>query len=181
MLNSVSTLTLALLLVAAPATLSAQTSETQPAQVAEKQAKDDAEAPAQPVKGQIMTQSDNTVLGSELIGATVSAPNDETIGEISDVIVTTDGAVEGVVIGVGGFLGIGQKEVAVELAAISLETTEAGKAKFILNATRKDLEAAPAFKTVEQQLAEKRIEDLARQQENVAPQGSAPASGSQTQ
>ncbi|MEM8685892.1 MAG: PRC-barrel domain-containing protein [Pseudomonadota bacterium] len=184
MLNSAHTLTLALLLAAAPTALSAQTAETtQPTQppVAEVQAKDDAEAPAKPVQGQITTQSENTVLASNLIGAAVKSPGNETIGEINDVIVTTDGAVEGVVIGVGGFLGLGEKDVAIELAAISLETTQSGRATFVLNATREDLEAAPGFKTAEQQVAEQRLEDLAKQQENSQTQGVTPPAQSQSQ
>lgn len=181
MLNSVSKLTLALLLVAAPASLSAQTNEPTTAPVAEVETKDDAEAPAKPVQGQITNQSKNTVLASDLMGAAVKSPTDEAIGEINDVIVTTDGAVEGVVIGVGGFLGIGEKDVAIELAAISLETTETGQATFILNATKKDLEAAPRFKTAEQQVAEQRLDDLAKQQQNTLTEGYTPPAQKQQQ
>ncbi len=184
MLNSAHKLTLALLLAAAPTALSAQTNEApQPteAPVAEVQTKNDAEAPAKPVEGQITSQSENTVLASNLIGAAVKSPGDETIGEINDVIVTTDGAVEGVVIGVGGFLGLGEKDVAIELAAISLETTESGRATFVLNATREDLEAAPGFKTAEQQVAEKRLEEAGKLQENSQTQGVTPPASSESQ
>lgn len=181
MLNSVSKLTLALLLVAAPASLSAQTNQPSEPAVTEATPQAETEAPAKPVQGQITTQSKNTVLASNLLGAQVQSPNEDTIGSINDVIVTTDGAVEGVVIGVGGFLGIGEKDVAVELAAISMETTETGQATFILNATKKDLEAAPAFKTSEQQVAEKRLDDLAKQQQNTLTQGYPPPAKSQDQ
>ena len=181
MLNSVSKLTFALMMVAAPAALYAQSTEpTTTAPVAETQAKDDAEAPAKPVQGQITAQAKNTVLASNLIGATVRSPDDAAIGEINDVIVTTDGAVEGVVIGVGGFLGIGEKDVAVELASITLETTESGRATFILNATQRDLEAAPPFRTAEQQLAQKRLDELAKeQQQDTLTQGFTPPANKQ--
>lgn len=181
MLNSASKLTLALLLVAAPASLSAQTNQPSETAVTEATPKENVETPAKPVQGQIMTQNENTVLASNLLGAKVRSPNDETIGSINDVIVTTDGAVEGVVIGVGGFLGIGEKDVAVELAAISLETTETGSATIILNASKKDLEAAPAFKTAEQQVAEKRLDELAKQQQNTLTQGYPPPAKPQNQ
>ncbi|MCP5081874.1 MAG: PRC-barrel domain containing protein [Alphaproteobacteria bacterium] len=182
MLNSVSKLTFALLLVAAPTSLGAQSTEPTLPPVAETQAKDDAQTPAKPLHGQITTQSKNTVLASNLIGAAVKSPDETAIGEINDVIVTVDGAVEGVVIGVGGFLGLGEKDVAVELGAIALETTEGGRATFILNATKEDLEAAPPFKTAEQQLAEKRLDELSKQQEqNTLTQGFTPPASSSTQ
>ncbi len=181
MLNSVSKLTLALLLVAAPASLSAQTNEPTLPPVAEVETKKDAQPPVKPVQGQITKQSENTVLASELLGAAVKSPDEKSIGSINDVIVTVDGAVEGVVIGVGGFLGIGEKDVAVQLAAISLETTESGQATFILNATKQDLEAAPAFKSAEQQVAEKRLDELAKQQQNAINQGTQLPTNTQNQ
>ena len=72
MLDSVSKTALALLLLAAPASVSAQTTEPATQPVAETQAKDDAESPAKPVQGQITLQSKNTVLASALIGAAMS-------------------------------------------------------------------------------------------------------------
>ena len=73
--------------------------------------------------------------------------------------------------------------MAVELAAISLETTETGKATFILNATRKDLEAAPSFKNAEQQVTEKRLDELAKEQRenNTLTQGFTPPANQQEQ
>src|SRR5207249_8364312 len=51
--------------------------------------------------------------GSKLTGITVRGPNEEKIGAISEVLVDHSGNAQAVVIGVGGFLGIGQKDVAV--------------------------------------------------------------------
>ena len=68
------------------------------------------EAPKAPVTGQIVTQEDNTILAKDLIGQTVYAPDKTKIGSISDLILSKDGKnVQGFVIGVGGFLGIGEK------------------------------------------------------------------------
>ena len=67
------------------------------------------EAPKAPVTGQIVTQEDNTILAKDLIGQTVYAPDKTKIGSISDLILSKDGkTVQGFVIGVGGFLGIGE-------------------------------------------------------------------------
>src|SRR5437868_15441853 len=74
------------------------------------------DVPKAPVAGQIVVQDANTVLAKELIGQTVYATDKTKIGSISDLILSKDGkTVEGFVIGVGGFLGIGEKSVAMKL------------------------------------------------------------------
>ena len=69
-------------------------------------------------------QDNNSILAGDLIGALIYNAQGETVGDVDDVIVSLDGTVEGVVIGVGGFLGIGEKNVAVEMAQISVRMTE---------------------------------------------------------
>jgi sporulation protein YlmC with PRC-barrel domain len=67
------------------------------------------------MQGQFMTQlQPNQVMASKLIGTTVVGANNESIGDVNDVIVDRNGQVMAVVIGVGGFLGIGEKDVAVQ-------------------------------------------------------------------
>src|SRR5215213_7827387 len=64
-------------------------------------------------QGQFLTQeSPNQWRGSKLVGLTVYGPNNERIGDINEVLVDRNGKVDAVVIGVGGFLGIGEKDVA---------------------------------------------------------------------
>jgi sporulation protein YlmC with PRC-barrel domain len=53
------------------------------------------------------------LLASKLIGTTVVSQNNETIGDVNDVLFDRGGQVMAAVIGVGGFLGIGEKDVAV--------------------------------------------------------------------
>jgi sporulation protein YlmC with PRC-barrel domain len=106
----------------------------------------------EPVPGTIQMQSQNTVLASDLMGASLYNAADESVGTIDDVIVSTDGTVEGVVIGIGGFLGIGQKKVAVEMSQISVQTDAIGNPRLLLDATRESLEAAPEFLTVADQV-----------------------------
>lgn len=112
----------------------------------------EAEAPAKPVEGQIVMQSENTILAKDLIGRRVYSGADETVGDINDLIVNLDGSVEGVVIGVGGFLGMGEKKVAVEMSAINVSAEpQTGNIRLVLSSTREDLEAAPEFRTAEEQ------------------------------
>lgn len=52
------------------------------------------------------------VKGNRLIGADVKGAGNEKIGDVSEVLVSTDGKVNGVVVSVGGFLGMGDHKVA---------------------------------------------------------------------
>jgi hypothetical protein len=133
------------------------------------QAVEGAEAPAEPVEGTITLQDADSILASELIGATVYNAQGEDVGEIDDAIVGLDGTIEGVVIAVGGFLGLGEKSVAVEMQQISVQQGEAGDPQLVIDATRESLEAAPDFMTAEEQEAEA--------QSMTAPAGGMPPAG----
>ena len=52
------------------------------------------------------------------------------------------------IVGVGGFLGIGEKDVAVNFAAIEPRSDADGDVSLYLNASQEQLEAAPEFKTL---------------------------------
>lgn len=131
------------------------------------------EVAAEPVEGQITMQGENTALASSLIGSTVYSSTDESIGEINDMIVNLDGTVEGVVIGVGGFLGLGEKKVAIEMGELTVSTDENGNTRLQSAATREDLEAAPEFVSMDDQMAAERA---AQPVDATAPvDGTAPA------
>jgi sporulation protein YlmC with PRC-barrel domain len=57
---------------------------------------------------------------TDLEGKAVYGAENESIGQINDVLVSQDGSVNAVIIGVGGFLGIGEKNVAVDMSALQL-------------------------------------------------------------
>ena len=109
-----------------------------------------------PVQGQIFEQSADSFLASTLLGASVQSPDGESIGEVEDMILGSDGSVEGVVVGVGGFLGIGEKDVALEFGSIQIQQdAETGRLTFVSSSTEEQLEAAPEFKDADDQRAEK--------------------------
>ncbi|MCU4179979.1 PRC-barrel domain-containing protein [Bosea sp. BH3] len=56
---------------------------------------------------------------SKLIGVDIYGPDDKKVGDVTEVIVDKTGKVEMVTIGVGGFLGIGAKDVAVPFEQVS--------------------------------------------------------------
>jgi sporulation protein YlmC with PRC-barrel domain len=66
----------------------------------------------------IKAQSPSQWRASKLVGLNVYGPNDEKIGDISEVLIDRGGNVHAVVIGVGGFLGIGKKDVALPFKSL---------------------------------------------------------------
>jgi len=55
---------------------------------------------------------------SKLVGVNVYNEQDEKLGSISEVLIDKSGKVDGVIIGVGGFLGMGQHDIKVELSKL---------------------------------------------------------------
>jgi hypothetical protein len=183
MMKSTGQLTLALFLLLAPAGAWAQDStgtkdpttpppaEATPTAPATAETPVIPEAPAKPVEGQIVLQDMDTMLVSGLVGANVYSPADEWIGDVNDLIVDTNGALKGVVIGVGGVMGIGEKEVAFEIAKLKVTPSEdRSTAKLVLDATKEELATSPSFKSPSIQIFEKaQDQPQARQPDPTQP------------
>ena len=73
-------------------------------------------------------------------------PGDNKIGEIQDVLVDREGKVAALIIGVGGFLGIGEKDVAVPFNAVKVTTKDNNKWYLVMNATKDSLKSSKGFK-----------------------------------
>jgi sporulation protein YlmC with PRC-barrel domain len=128
------------------------------------------EAPKAPVPGQILVQDANTVLAKELIGQTVYAPDKAKIGSISDLILSKDAkTVEGFVIGVGGFLGIGEKSVALKMDRLKMTTGPNGAMELAMDVKKEELTNAPTFKSKKDQDAEKQAAERPRVQSPTTP------------
>jgi sporulation protein YlmC with PRC-barrel domain len=67
------------------------------------------------------------------------------IGSIDDVLLDKQGKVSALIVGVGGFLGIGEKDVAVPFAAVRTEKKD-GKSYLTLDETKDSLKAATGYK-----------------------------------
>jgi len=73
-------------------------------------------------------------------------PNNNKIGEIMDVLVDKSGKVTSLIVGVGGFLGAGEKDVAVPFEAVHISNKSSNKLSLVMNATKDELKNAPGFK-----------------------------------
>ena len=123
------------------------------------------EALKTPVSGQIMAQDANTMLAKDFVGLAVFSPDKLKIGNINDLILSKDAkTVEGFVIGVGGFLGIGEKNVALKMDRLKISTTAEGAVELTMDAKKEELTNAPSFKSKREQDNEKLAADRARNQ-----------------
>ncbi len=76
-----------------------------------------------------------------LIGQSVKNKDGKVIGDIEDVIVGDDNKVVGIVMGVGGFLGAGEKKVAVRYRALEFSAVDGKKVITLPSATKEVLGA----------------------------------------
>jgi len=84
-------------------------------------------------------------LAHRLVGTKVLNAQAEAIGEVKDVVVDKSNVVTTVVIGVGGFLGIPEKLVAVPISAIQIGDVVQSSRIVVLDTTKDALKAAPAY------------------------------------
>ena len=89
----------------------------------------------------------NTLTADKLDDANVYGLNGEEIGEIDEIILTADGQIDRVVLEVGGFLGIGEREVAVPFDRMTIlrRTGVADDFRIYIDSTQERLEALPEY------------------------------------
>ena len=119
----------------------------------------------------IAAQADGQALVSDVVGAKVVTPSGDHLGKVEDLIVGRDGKVEGAVLSVGGFLGIGDKQVAIAWDALKPGGPDQ---PLVVAMTKDQLEAAPEFATLADQRAQ-------RQAASSPSAGAAPAPGAGSQ
>jgi sporulation protein YlmC with PRC-barrel domain len=100
---------------------------------------------------------DTDGLASKLLGFPVynAAGNDaEQLGEINDIVIGESGEVSAVIIGVGGFLGVGEKNVAVNYEDLKWVVAEDNTERLVLEVDRAALETAAAVELVDDEPAD---------------------------
>ncbi|PWJ87947.1 PRC-barrel domain protein [Mesorhizobium loti] len=85
------------------------------------------------------------IRAEDLIGTTVYGADDANVGKIGDVVLTGDKKIDAVIIDVGGFLGIGAKEVAVGFEKLKFMTDKDGNKYLYTNFTKDQLTAQTAY------------------------------------
>ena len=103
-------------------------------------------APAPATASDMSSSFQGTWRASKMVGLSVYNDSNESIGSINDMLTDKNGNIKAVVIGVGGFLGIGAKDVAVAPASFQpVAGKDATEMKLRLSMTKDELKAAQAF------------------------------------
>lgn len=102
----------------------------------------------------ITQQSPNQWLASKFMGTDVIGADDAKIGDVSDVLFDKSGKVDALIVGVGGFLGIGQKDIALPVSSFQVIPANSGKNntssdQLRLSMTKDQLQQQAEFKTMD--------------------------------
>jgi sporulation protein YlmC with PRC-barrel domain len=81
---------------------------------------------------------------SQLIGTKVYNASNESIGDINDLLLDTSGSVDRVIVGVGGFLGLGERKVALNMSDLDIRK-DGSTYRASVSMTKAQLEAMPQW------------------------------------
>lgn len=99
-----------------------------------------------PAEAKFSTVSKDEMFSSKLKGLNVTNQKDETVGEISDLAIKNH-EVDALILSVGGFLGMGERYVAVSPSSVSVRyDSKNNKWLASMNTTKDALKSAPEFK-----------------------------------
>jgi vacuolar-type H+-ATPase subunit H len=94
----------------------------------------------------VTTQGEGQYLAKDLLlGAKVHNAEGAIVGDIEDLILNADNQIEGVIMGVGGFAGFGEKRIAVALPALQIKNESGIVIVSLPQATKETLDALPEF------------------------------------
>ena len=88
--------------------------------------------------------STGRLLASDIYKANVYDPSENKIGDVTDLIIDSNANVTAAIVSVGGFIGVGQKDVMIPFNELKVSTRD-GKDWFVLNRTKDDLKMLPTF------------------------------------
>jgi uncharacterized protein YrrD len=94
----------------------------------------------------VTTQSPDQFLASKFKGMDVVGSDDKKIGDVSDILFDKEGKIEAYIVSVGGFLGVGAKDVALAPTAFEVvKGSEGSSDKLKLAMSKDELKQAQNF------------------------------------
>jgi len=95
----------------------------------------------------VASQQPDQLLWSKFKGTNVVDKQNQKIGDVSDILFDKDGKIQALVVGVGGFLGIGSKDVALSMSSFQMVPgKQANTQQLQLAMTKDQLKQAATFK-----------------------------------
>jgi sporulation protein YlmC with PRC-barrel domain len=127
----------------------AATAETEATKSAEQETAAAETKPAVEGEGSFLSLDKSELLASSILGQEIYGPDDQAIGEVSDLILQEDGKTRAAIVDVGGFLGLGEKTVAIPFEEIKVVrgTEEGAESKLAVALTKDQLEGLPEVRT----------------------------------
>lgn len=104
---------------------------------------------------------------SEFLGQDVENKQGKTIGDVNNLVFNKEGAIDVVVVGVGGFLGMGEKNIAVPYSNIAIVREKSGSLKVSTPLSQEELKTMPAFETSNKLISPKLAEKVRNTAEEV--------------
>jgi hypothetical protein len=100
-----------------------------------------------PAAGDIVALPKDTILARDFLGQAVLGADSFKLGTVNDLVLSKDGrTVAGFIVAVGGFLGIGERNVVLRIDRLRITPAPDGSMKLVTDLKREDLINAPAFK-----------------------------------
>jgi len=97
----------------------------------------------------ITQQQANEWLARVFIGQAVHNTAGEIVGDVNDLVFDRQGRISTVVIGVGGFLGMGEKSVGIHFDTLTFNVGKNGERVIVVAVNKQDLMQAPSFRATE--------------------------------
>jgi sporulation protein YlmC with PRC-barrel domain len=97
----------------------------------------------------VTVQPQGQWLASLFVGQAVTNQAGQNIGDINDLLFDKTGRISTAVIGVGGFLGMGEKSVAIPFGSLSFTADATGNRVVTISFSKEQLQAAPSFQPTE--------------------------------
>jgi len=88
---------------------------------------------------------DGSINASQLVGLNIQNGDGDKLGEVGEVVIASDGGLQGVVVDVGGFLGIGTHPVLLNWKDLNI-TGKGDDVKAVVNTTKDSLKSLPEYK-----------------------------------
>jgi PRC-barrel domain len=104
--------------------------------------------PGEPIRF-VAEQPAGEWLARVFVGSIVQNGLGETVGDVNDLVFDPSGRISTVVLGVGGFLGMGEKDVGVPFGALTYKADKDGARVIVVALTKEALLLAPPFKATE--------------------------------
>jgi sporulation protein YlmC with PRC-barrel domain len=97
------------------------------------------------LRPKFVAQTPQDMVASKLVGLSIVNGAGDTIGQVADLVLDEKQQIKAWIVGVGGFLGLGTKYVAIDPSALKVARGDNDSLKAVIDTTKDQLRAAPEY------------------------------------